>query len=326
LAYQVSGSAYSVNVVNPVNQGDTATALRVVVAGNSDASVVVNSGTITAVTSITNTVPVMQVSGNVDSVYALNPAGTGDAATALRVVVAGNSDVSVTATQTGTWNIGTVTTVTGVTNSIAANIVDSGGVPYTTTNPLPIGDAGGSITVDGTVSLTGALTSAVVVGDTLHDAVDDAPAPIKIGAKALASLEGITVVAAGDRTNLYADVDGVLVTKPHTTYGDIMTERTVEGGSTTAAFITFAAGGAGVRNYVTSISIHNSSATDAYVDLFDGIGGEAFYTLPAPKTGGSIQTFEVPLKQPTANANLAYKVSGSVSSMFISVVGFQSKI
>jgi hypothetical protein len=46
---------------------------------------------------------------------------------------------------------GTVT-VSGITNTIAANVVDSGGVPYTTSNPLPIDDAGGSVTVDGTVT------------------------------------------------------------------------------------------------------------------------------------------------------------------------------
>jgi hypothetical protein len=49
--------------------GDAGTALRVLVAGNSDVSTVVNSGTLTAVTSITNTVPVMQVSGNIDSMF-----------------------------------------------------------------------------------------------------------------------------------------------------------------------------------------------------------------------------------------------------------------
>jgi hypothetical protein len=66
--YQVSGAAFSVNNIGPIAQGDSATALRVVVAGNSDASVVVNSGTIT---SITNTVPIVQVSGNSDSVNVL---------------------------------------------------------------------------------------------------------------------------------------------------------------------------------------------------------------------------------------------------------------
>lgn len=80
----------------PVNQGDVATALRVVLAGNADASVVVNSGTLT---SITNTLTVQQLSGAADSVSIVSqtafPIAQGDSATALRVVLAGNADSSV---------------------------------------------------------------------------------------------------------------------------------------------------------------------------------------------------------------------------------------
>ena len=85
-----------------------------------------------------STLDVKQLSGSIDSVNIVSPINQGDAATAVRVVIAGNSDVSVTATQTGTWNIGTVTTVTGVTNSLAASIVDSTGIQYSGSNPLPI--------------------------------------------------------------------------------------------------------------------------------------------------------------------------------------------
>ncbi len=63
---QVSGAVDSVFVVGPINQGDAATALRVVIAGNSDSSTVVNSGTLT---SITNTITTNQLSGAIDSVF-----------------------------------------------------------------------------------------------------------------------------------------------------------------------------------------------------------------------------------------------------------------
>jgi hypothetical protein len=61
---------------NPVAQGDAATALRVILAGNSDASVVVNSGTITTVTTltgITNTVSVGIVDSGGDQYSGSNP-------------------------------------------------------------------------------------------------------------------------------------------------------------------------------------------------------------------------------------------------------------
>lgn len=142
-------------------------------------------------------VPVEQVSGSVWSTYvtgALNsllvgyenpdgrikvelPSGaSGLTDTELRassvpVAQASGASWSTSASQAGTWNIGTVTTVTSVTNSIAASLVDSTGVQYSGSNPVPISDAGGSVTVDGTVAATQSGTwtlganSGVDIGD-----------------------------------------------------------------------------------------------------------------------------------------------------------------
>jgi hypothetical protein len=64
---QLSGSVWSVFATNPVAQGDVATALRVVIAGNSDASV--------SATQV-NTWEVRQVSGAIDSVSVTNTVST----------------------------------------------------------------------------------------------------------------------------------------------------------------------------------------------------------------------------------------------------------
>lgn len=80
-------------------------------------------------------------------------------ATAVPVAQVSGASWSTEATQSGTWNIGTVTTVTGITNTVATALVDSSGVQYSTANPLPIDDAGGSITVDGTVGVSGVTAS-----------------------------------------------------------------------------------------------------------------------------------------------------------------------
>lgn len=117
-------------------------------------------------------VPVIQLTGSADSVYVLNPVSQGDAATALRVVVAGNSDVSVTATQTGTWNIGTVTTVTGVTNSVSAALVDSSGVQYSGSNPVPTAIISGSLSTSAAV-LTRQTNPTAVAADYVPIAADD---------------------------------------------------------------------------------------------------------------------------------------------------------
>ena len=101
-SYQVSGHNWSVFATNPVAQGDSATALRVVVAGNSDMSV-----------------------------FATNPINQGDAATALRVVVAGNSDVSVTATlaASSTVNVNGALNSVLATGPVVADAVDDGSAP-----------------------------------------------------------------------------------------------------------------------------------------------------------------------------------------------------
>lgn len=138
-----SGVAYSgsnplptsATLTLPSGQGDAATATRVVIAGNSDASVVVNSGTITTVTTltgITNTVGVVALDRD-GNPLTTGPIAQGDAATALRVIVAGNSDASVVV-NSGTLT--TVTTLTGITNTVNVRL-DSPDGPYTAANPLP---------------------------------------------------------------------------------------------------------------------------------------------------------------------------------------------
>jgi len=134
-AIDSSGEPYSQANPFPVvfsSSGSTASALI-------DSSGVQYSGSNPLpVTGSFSSSPVLQVSGAADSVNVISPVDNGDAATAVRVVIAGNSSASVTATQSGTWNVGTVTTLTGVTNSIAASNVDSSGVQYSGSNPMPI--------------------------------------------------------------------------------------------------------------------------------------------------------------------------------------------
>jgi hypothetical protein len=93
------------------------------------------SGTwnITTVTGITNSISHTNLDrdGNPWQPFTYD---NGDSATALRVTVAGNSAASVSATQVGTWNINTLT---GITNSTASALVDSGGVQYSGSNPVP---------------------------------------------------------------------------------------------------------------------------------------------------------------------------------------------
>lgn len=156
-----------------------------------------------------------------------------------------------------------------------------------------------------------------------HDAAD-AGNGIKVALKAKSSLTGITLVADADRSDIFADLDGVQIMKPYAPYGNILSERVTNTDGSSTALSTFGAS-ANLRNFITTAAVFNSSSTDGYVDLRDGTGGSVIFTLPAPKGGGSVVTFPVPLRQPTANTALAFDVSGAISTIYLSFVGFQSK-
>lgn len=162
-------------------------------------------------------------------------------------------------------------------------------------------------------------------GNIAHDSADSGN-PIKIGAKAVSALAGATLVAANDRTDLHGDLDGALLGGRMVPLGDIKTERISDTSGSSTAFSTFSAVSL-TRNYVTAIAVYNANTiTSGYVDLRDGPGGSILWTMPAPKGGGSILAFDPPLRQPTTNTALAYDVSGAISTLYVSVNGFQSKL
>lgn len=160
-------------------------------------------------------------------------------------------------------------------------------------------------------------------GNVAHDAADSGN-PIKVGARAVSTLATATMVAAADRADNVADLDSQQIVKTLCPFADIKNERIADTAGTSAASTVFTAV-ASTRNYITNITIYNSSATNGYVDFRDGTAGAILFTAPAPTVGGSVISFNPPLRQPTANTALAYDVSGALTTVYISLVGFQSK-
>lgn len=350
----VSGAGFNITQFNgaavPIGAGVEATAVRVTLATDSTGVISVddNGGSLTIdnaalsvtgggveasalrVTLASDSTGVLSVDDNGASLTvdnaALSVTGGGVEASALRVTIATDSTGVLSVDDNG----GSIT----VDN--AALSVTGGGVEATalrvtiasdSTGVLSIDDNGGSLTVDGSVSISSlpASTNTIeVVGDVAHDAAA-AGNPVLIAARATNSVEGLTQVAAADSTFITADLNGCVVTRPHTTLEEIITERVSNTDGTSTAFTNFAAGGAGIHNYITTFSVFNSSATDGYVDIRDGAAGSILFTLPAPATGGSIHSFPVPLKQTTANTALAYDVSGALTTVYISAIGFQAQ-
>lgn len=100
---------------------------------------------------------------------------------------------------------------------------------------------------------------------------------------------------------LQVDPNGKLLVQPYgnpANYvsGAITTAMT---GTTTTSLI--AAPAAGLRNYITQITVSNAHATvGTDVIIQDGSGGTTLYTIPAAAVyGGATITFPTPLRQPT---------------------------
>lgn len=185
------------------------------------------------------------------------------------------------------------------------------------------------VAVDETVAATQSGTWNVGTVSTLtgsgvaHDGADSGN-PHKIGAKATTSLAGLTLVSNADRTDLFAGVDGVQITRPHCNLEDIVTATPVaitDGSSTSV----IAAQGAGIKVYVVEVIIANSSASNVTVDLRDGTGGAVKATFPVPANGGVVKTLTTPLPF-SANTAVAADPSAAASTITITLIGFKSKV
>lgn len=182
-------------------------------------------------------------------------------------------------------------------------------------------------TITTVTTVTTLTTATTLTGSSIaHDSPDSTTNPHKIGAKAVASTEAVTLVAANDRTDLYADVDGVLVVKPSCTNDDVVSERVSNTDGASTAFTNFAAV-ASTHNCVSAISIFNSSASAVFIDFRDGTAGSVLFTMGAPAGGGSVISCgnQPYLFRTSQNTALAFDGSAAASTVYISVSGYQSK-
>lgn len=211
--------------------------------------------------------------------------------------------------------------VTLATDSTGVLSVDDGG------NVLSVDDAGGSITVDdGGTSLTvdGSVT---VVGPTAHDALASGD-PVRIGARAETSPKGQTLVGDGDCTDIIADADGIPIVKLGTSGADAISESVSNTDGASTAFTNFSAV-ASTYNHITAISAFRTDAgtTMAYIDFRDGTAGSVLWRVPLPPAGGVVITLAgQPIFKTSANTALAYDVSSALTTVYISVSGYQSKV
>lgn len=224
-------------------------------------------------------------------------------------------------TQSGTWNItnisGTVSLPTGA--STAANQATIIASASSIDGKITACNTGAVVLSSGTVTTVTTLTGSGIA----HDGVDSGN-PHKIGARATASVLGGTPVAAADRTDLLAGLDGIVFVRPYGSDEDTLNEqKVITDGSSTACTSALAAT-ASQRIYVTDISLTNSSSTNVYVDIRDGAAGSILDTLSVPANGGNNKMYPKPLRF-TANTAVAFDPSAAATSIHCTARGYKSK-
>lgn len=201
---------------------------------------------------------------------------------------------------------------------IGADGVNDGDV--SATNPLPVNLEqvnGGSIALGAgstsvtTIRVTVASDSSgqiAAIGKAAHDAAISGN-PVRIGARAATA--DYTSVADGDTADLLCDTKGKQIVLPYALHenhwqyaGAAITD--------TADDAVKASAGAGLRNYVTSLTVINSHATvGTVVELKDG-STVVHRGYAAPLGGGYTVTFPTALKGTAATAiNVACVTTGS---------------
>lgn len=153
-----------------------------------------------------------------------------------------------------------------------------------------------------------------------HDTADSGGS-IKVGAKATTSMSGRTAVSDADRTDLVGDTQGALITRPYCSLEDIVSGNASNTDGSSTSLISAQA--AGVKTYITSITITNTSSSNIYVELKDGTTVK--YTFPVPANGGVTHNFIVPLGGSAATA-WNFDPSAAATTIYCSAVGFKSKI
>lgn len=311
----------------PLPSGAATSANQTTVIGHLDGV----EGLLTTIDADTGNLPTIETNTDFGTVT-----GGGTETGALRVTVANNStgvlsvdDNGGSLTVDGTVTANLSATDNAVLDQIVANqlpdghnvTVDNASIAVTGTFWQATQPVSGTVTANaGTGTMAVSMATNTPVGNVAHDAADSG-APVKIGAKAIATLSGATLVAAADRTDLYSDLDGAQVVKLNGTNADYVSGNASNTDGTSTQVI--AAGAAGIKHYITDVTITNTSASNIYVELKDG--ATAKWTFPVPANSGVTHSFSTPLAGTAATA-WNFDPSAATTTVYCSASGFKSKV
>ncbi len=246
----------------------------------------------------------------------------------LKVDLGTNNDVTVTGTVTA--NAGTDLNTSALSTEATLSTLNG---KVTACNTGAVVVSSGTITANAGTNLnTSALaTSANITtpfgSSTIARAEDVASANAHVGFPAMVIRDDVLVAGAdvsadGDYTWLRVGNNGALWVQQNTGTGSISTSQSVTTTTSTAA--TNFGAVASTHNYITSVTVYNSSATATRLSLQDGSGGTTRWVFPAPAGGGTTHNFNPPLKQTTANTALFFAAADAVTTLYVSINGYQA--
>lgn len=269
------------------------------------------------------------IDGRVDGIEALlgtSNTNTGSTVTSLQLIDDAVATVAAAITTKGIAAVGTDGTNARIFKTdasgelqidvltlpaLAAGTNNIGDVDVLTLPALPAGTNNiGDVDV---LTLPGAAHDAAISGN-----------PVRIAGRAATS--DYTAVAAGDTSDVITTLTGKPVTYPFALPGQTWSYAAASGGIVNTTGITIkAAAGAGIRNYITCLSIINGHATTGTdVQIRDGASGTVLWRGYAYPAGGGVrEVFSVPLRGST-NTLLEVACGTTASAVYVNVQGFSA--
>lgn len=182
-----------------------------------------------------------------------------------------------------------------------------------TTNAVSLAQIGGTTIVNG------GLAGSQSIGGTVATNVAITDNPVNMGGQGVSSEN--SAVTTGRKVQFVADLVGKQIVLPYANPENFVSGRATATDTTSTSLI--ASPGGSLRNYITQITVWNSSATSTYIKIQDGSGGTELYDIPAPAGGGATLTLPAPLRQPTVATALFFAANASASAIFISASGYK---
>lgn len=155
-------------------------------------------------------------------------------------------------------------------------------------------------------------------GQSAHDAVISG-SPVRLAGRALTA--AYTTVATGDTADLVTTLQGALITRPWQIPELEWSYASAAGGIVNTTDVPLvAAAAAGLRRYITSMTLSNNSATATEAVLKDGATIIWRGMLPA-NAGNFLVTFENPLKTTAATA-LNFACITTAAAVYVNAQGY----